>query len=188
MLTFFPSFLPSCFPYRSVLECKPKADKLESVLAHTQPIGNSAVPIDYYIDHSQRVVCARGIGTFTGADVFAYQREVWARPDVLGYDELVDMTQVEAIVTPRPAGPRMRELAAQAAAQDNPARAAKLAIVAPDRLAYLLARQFQSHRDLEPQSTKQVKVLRTLAEAWTFLAKETLEDVEYRRVTIHLND
>src|SRR5262245_8116208 len=79
------------------------------------------VPIEYTIDHDQRLVVARGRGIFTAADMFGYQREVWSRPDVTGYDELVDMTDVERIAARVPAGPRILELAREAAAQDDPA-------------------------------------------------------------------
>ena len=133
------------------------------------------MPIDYYIDHGQRLVVARGRGVFTGTDMFAYQREVWSRPDVRGYDELVDMTNVEAIETPSPAGLRIRQLATEAAAQDDPASATKFAIVAPDSLAFGLGREYQSYRDLDARSRKQVGVFRTLAEAVAFLGKGLTE-------------
>jgi hypothetical protein len=96
------------------------------------------MPIDYEIDHARRLVFARGRGIFADADVFAYQREVWSRPEVAGYDELVDMTEVEEIAIPTLAGPRIQQLAGEAAAQDHPTSAGKLAIVAPvpSRLAW----------------------------------------------------
>jgi hypothetical protein len=127
------------------------------------------MPIDYSIDHARRLVVARGRGVFSDADVFAYQREVWSRPDVAGYDELVDMTDVEGIAAPSPTGPRMQELASLAAARDLPAGAGKFAIVAPDPLAFGLGRAYQAYRELDPRSTKQVGVFRTLGEALVFL-------------------
>src|SRR5258707_3669304 len=98
-------------------------------------IGRGCMPIEYYIDHARRLVVARGIGVFTEADVFGYQREVWSQSAVAGYDELVDMTEVKEIATPLPDGRRMTQLASEAAAQDHPTKAAKLAIVAPNPLA-----------------------------------------------------
>jgi hypothetical protein len=50
------------------------------------------VPIDYLINHERRVVLARCRGVLTDEDVFGYQHEVWSRPEVAGYDELVDMS------------------------------------------------------------------------------------------------
>jgi hypothetical protein len=133
------------------------------------------MPIDYYIDHGRRLVVARGRGVFTDADAFGYQREVWSRPEVAGYDELVDMTAVEEIATPVPAGPRIQQLAGVAAAQDPPTSAGKFAIVAPGPLAFGLAREYKTYRELDARTKKQVEVFRSIAEALSFLGIETLE-------------
>ena len=143
-------------------------------------LGKSAMPIDYSIDHARRLVVARGKGVVSDADVFAYQREVWSRPEVAGYDELVDMTDVEEIVAPLPAGPSMRQLASEAAAQDHPGSAPRFAIVAPSPLAYGLGREYQVYRGLDSRSKKQVGVFRTLSEALSFLGIQTLEGIEFR--------
>jgi len=42
------------------------------------------------------------LGVLSDADVFGYQKEVWSRPDVAGYNELVDVSAVEKFaVSPR---------------------------------------------------------------------------------------
>jgi hypothetical protein len=94
---------------------------------------------------------------------------------VAGYDELVDMTDVEEIAAPAPAGPRMQQLAGEAAAQDAPTGAGKFAIVAPSALAFGLARQYQTYRELDVRTKKQVGVFRTRAEALAFLGIESLD-------------
>jgi hypothetical protein len=134
------------------------------------------MPIEYVIDHARRLVHARGTGLFTGADMFNYQREVWSQPAVAGYDELVDMTDVKEIAAPAPAGPRMKQLASEAAAQDPPTSAGKFAIVAPNPLAFGLGRAYQTYRELDPRSKKQVRVFRTMAEALSFLGIQSLEN------------
>lgn len=48
------------------------------------------MPIEYTIDHERRLVLAKATGVFTDEDVFGYQKEVWSRPDVDGYSELVE--------------------------------------------------------------------------------------------------
>jgi hypothetical protein len=53
------------------------------------------MPIDHHIDHDRRLVLAEGHGTVSADEIFRYQSEVWSRPDVAGYDELVDMSRVE---------------------------------------------------------------------------------------------
>jgi hypothetical protein len=52
------------------------------------------MPIGYRVDHNRRLVAARAHGILVAEDLFGYQREAWSRPDVAGYDELVDMRAV----------------------------------------------------------------------------------------------
>jgi len=125
------------------------------------------MPIRYRIEHAARLVIAAGHGTFTHDDVMGDQHDVWSRPDVAGYDELVDMTNVTQIALTSTS--RVRELAALAAGMDDPARRSKFAIVAPATIAYGLGRMFETHRELDKRSTKEVAVFRTLPEALAFL-------------------
>ena len=125
------------------------------------------MPIDYRVDHEQRLVYASARQDLTDQDVFGYQYEVWSREDVVGYDELVDMTDVEHIEVP--SASRMKELVQLAAGMDLPHTPTKFAIVAPDRLAYDLARFFQVYREIDPRSTKQVEVFKTVPEALGWL-------------------
>lgn len=135
------------------------------------------MPIDYRIDHARRLVIARGRGVFTDADMIAYQQDVWSQAEVAGFDELIDMTDVEEISAPVPASPHIQHLAGLAAAQDHPTSAGRFAIVAPGALAFGLARQYQIYRELDARSKKQVGVFRTLVEALSFLGLETVEDL-----------
>src|SRR5262249_8448911 len=115
------------------------------------------MPISYRVDHARRVVFATGSGTLTAADVLGYHGEVWSRPDLRGYDEVMDMTGVEQIVVP--SADRVRELAKLSANMDA-AMNSKFAIVAPATLAYGLGRMFQTYRAMETRSTKEVGVFR----------------------------
>lgn len=126
--------------------------------------------ITYTIDHEQRLVLARGLETVTAEDLFQYQKEVWSRPDVQGYDEIVDMSAVTHIVRPTPDG--MRELAEFSAKMDASSSGAKFAIVAPDDVAFGLGRMYEAFRAVNEQSTKQVQVFRTLPEARLWLAEQ----------------
>jgi len=58
------------------------------------------MPILYRVDHDGRVVIAIGHGVLIDSDVFDYQRGVWSRADVVGFDELIDMTRVTRIALP----------------------------------------------------------------------------------------
>jgi hypothetical protein len=125
------------------------------------------MPLDYVIDHERRVVTAKGHGTLTDEDFFAYQEDVWSRPEVNGYNELVDLSQVEHIALR--SIDRLRELAKLSAGMDPRSSASRFAIVAPTGEAFGLARMYETYRSMEDSSTKQVGVFRTLEEALAFL-------------------
>lgn len=125
------------------------------------------MPIDFDIDHERRLVTARGRGTFTYEDVYSYQMQVWGSAALTGYNELVDMTGVEEIQMPSmEAVPRLANLAAQ---MDPPDASSKLAIVAKDDFAFALGRMYETYRGLDPRSTKEVRVFRSLSEALAYL-------------------
>ena len=123
--------------------------------------------LDYKIDHQQRLVATRCSGTLTDADVFHYQRDVWSQPEVQGYNELVDMTDVEQVELPSVG--RARQLAAVSAKMDGEAPPSKFAIVAVTELHYGLGRMYSSWRNTDERSKKEVSVFRSRAEALAWL-------------------
>jgi hypothetical protein len=125
------------------------------------------MPILYRVDHDARVVIAVGHGVLIDSDVFDYQRGVWSRADVVGFDELIDMTRVTRIALP--STKRVRDLAAMAAEMDSGPSRSRIAIVAPTDFPFGLARMFQTYRQLDANSTKEVGVFRTMDEALTYL-------------------
>jgi hypothetical protein len=125
------------------------------------------MPIDFEIDHDLRLVTARARGTLTHEDILGYQMGVWGRADVAGYNELVDVTEVEEIaLISMDAVPRLASLSAR---MDPPDASSRLAIVAPSDFAYALGRRYETFRGLDPRSTKMVRVFRSLPEALAFL-------------------
>jgi hypothetical protein len=128
------------------------------------------MPINHHVDHDRRFVLARGRGILADEDFFGYQREVWSRPEVAGYDELVDMSEVEQIV--RPSVGWVRELARLSASMDPRSSSSKFAIVAPDDLAFGLGRMHETYRGLNDRGTKQARVFRSLVDARAFLGLE----------------
>jgi len=125
------------------------------------------MPIEFTIDHARRLVTARASGLLTGRDVFGYQRGVWSRSDVQGYNELLDMRDVERIDLP--SVDNMRALAELSASMDAPSQPSKFAIVATSDEAFGLGRMYETYRHLEGKSTKQVAVFRSLTEAHAYL-------------------
>jgi hypothetical protein len=125
------------------------------------------MPIAYHVHHDVRVVVAVGHGILTEADVFGYQRDVWSRPEVISYDELIDMRRVTQIEMP--SAEQVRDLAQVAAEMDHEGITSRLAIVASADLVFGLGRMFQTYRQLNPKSTKEVRVFRSMVEALSFL-------------------
>jgi hypothetical protein len=139
------------------------------------------MPIDFHIDHDARLVTARGRGTLTHEDILGYQMGVWGRPDVAGYDELVDMSEVEEIaLISMDAVPRLASLSAR---MDPPENKSRLAIVAPSDFAFALGRRYETFRGLDPRSTKEVRVFRSLSEALAFLRPGSAPGTEARAKT-----
>ena len=101
--------------------------------------------------------------------MFGYQRQIFSDPAVAGYDELVDMTQVEEIQLPSHA--RARELAELSASMDHPAHETRFAIVAPQNVAFGIGRMYEMLREMQPGSGKKVGVFRTTEEALAFLGR-----------------
>jgi hypothetical protein len=127
------------------------------------------MPIEYTIDRERRVVFVKGRETLTDDDVFGYQREVWSRPDVAGYDELMDMTAVTQIALP--SRDRVKDLARLSAAMDF-AGPSRFAIVAPSDTAFGLGRMYKTLREMESKGGREVGVFRTMAEALAYLSIE----------------
>jgi hypothetical protein len=128
------------------------------------------MPLQYRIDHRRRVVLTRATGTLTQEEIFTYQRDVWSRPDVAGYDELVDVTDVEQITFP--SAERVTVLAAMSAGMDAQAPASRFAIVAPRDFEFALGRMYGAHREFDSRSTKRVGVFRSRREALAWLGLE----------------
>jgi hypothetical protein len=133
------------------------------------------MPLEYRIDHQLRLVLTRAVGVLTDDQIFAYQDEVWSRPDVAGYDELVDMSDVEHVAVP--SIDRVVQLAALSARMDPETPVTRFAIVAPRDFEFGLGRLYGARRELDGRGTKRVGVFRSRVEAleWLGLEKEPEE-------------
>jgi hypothetical protein len=128
------------------------------------------LPIDFEILKGVKIVLARAHGTLTADDMMSYQRTVWSDPNVIGYDEIVDVTAVESFAH-EPNSGRARVLADLSAKMDFVNQSRKFAIVAADDAAFGLGQTYQTLREANPQSRKEVKVFRTYDEARTWLGR-----------------
>ncbi len=125
------------------------------------------MPLTYRIDPERRLIVTRCSGILKDQEVFGYQHEVWAREDVQGFDEIVDMTDITQIMLP--SIERVRDLAELGARMSIGKPSSRLAIVAPGDLSFGLGRMFDSCRQSVAPGLKQVGVFRTKAEALAWL-------------------
>jgi hypothetical protein len=114
-----------------------------------------------------RLVVTRAVGTLTDDEVFAYQHDVWSRPEMAGYDELIDMSAVEHVAVPSPG--RVVRLASVSAGMDARMPPTRLAIIAPRDFEFGLGRMYGAHREMDSRSTKRVGVFRSRPEAQAWL-------------------
>ena len=138
------------------------------------------MPLSYEIDTKHRLVIAKGHGVLTYEDLIAYQTDVWSRREVLGFDEIVDVSDVDKIAYDSPR--QVSALADHAASLDSE-RETHLAIVAPDYGAYGLARMYQIFRGLQSKCPKKVEVFRSFDQASLWIARERGLACQARSVT-----
>lgn len=129
------------------------------------------MPIDHRIDAERRLVVAQAKGELTIEEILSYQREVLSRPEVAGFDELVDVRGVERFVGAT--AERARTIARLSASSDRPGEPpGRMAIVVSDELGFGLARMYESVRDTTPGSNKQIKIFRDHDEALRWVTRE----------------
>jgi hypothetical protein len=128
------------------------------------------MPLIYRIDPKRRLVITRGSGILKDQEVFDYQQEVWSRPEVAGFNELVDMSAVVQILVP--SMERIRDLAELSARMSRGAPLSKMAIVAPGDLSFGLGHMYDMCRDTVAPGLKPIGVFRTMPEALAWLGVE----------------
>ena len=127
------------------------------------------MPISYEILHERKLVRATVTGTLTRNDAFEYQKNVWSLPEVRGYNQLIDASEMGHVDIPFPSADAMRELSGLAAGMDDPSLKTRFAIVAASAFAYGLARMYATYRALDPRSTRAVSVFRSVEDAMAWL-------------------
>lgn len=128
------------------------------------------MPIEYHIDHGRRLVVASASGKLTAEDFFTYKRNAWSHPDVRGFNELVDVSKLEGILSP--SFEKISELAKLSASMDDNTISTKLAIVATDTYLHGMGRLYEVFRNVNPRSTKKVSVFRSMQEAISWLEEK----------------
>ena len=128
------------------------------------------MPIEYHFDHGRRLVIANASGKLTAEDFFNYKRNAWALPDVRGFNELMDASKVEEILSL--SIEKISELAKLSANMDDNTLSTKLAIVASGTFLYGMGQLYETIRNVNPRSTKKVSVFRSMQEAIDWLEEK----------------
>ncbi|HXX93221.1 MAG TPA: hypothetical protein VEN81_06275 [Planctomycetota bacterium] len=125
------------------------------------------MPIDFRIDRRRKLVLAIPRGLLTHEEMVAYQKEVWTRPEVAGFDELIDMTFVDRLDLRSP--DQIFELAALSAKLDLGQPPSRMAIVATDRLHVALGRMYRASREASPSHQREIEIFPTIEAARDWL-------------------
>ena len=125
------------------------------------------MPISYHAEPAKHRIVAEASGAIGQQDLFAYQKDVGARPEWAGYDELFDVSHVASLLDIRI--DNLKALADLAASMDQPGLPSKFAIVAPQDLYFGLGRMYESLRESAPHSSRRIAAFRSRAEAERWL-------------------
>ena len=126
------------------------------------------MPITYQVDHGQRRIAAVASGAIGERDLFAYQTDIKSQPALAGYDEIVDVAQVDGLLDINIHN--LRKLAALAASSDVPDKPSKFVIVAPQDVYFGLSRMYESFREGLPRSRRKLAVFHSREEAEDWLS------------------
>lgn len=134
------------------------------------------MPISYQTVPGKRRIVAEASGAIGQQDLFAYQKDVGARPEWVGFDEIFDVSHVDSLLDIRI--DNLKALADLAASMDKPGLPSKFAIVAPQDLYFGLGRMYESLRESAPHSSRRIAAFRSRAEAERWLDAPVDEPAE----------
>jgi len=136
--------------------------------------------IEYGINEQERLLLLKGVDTLTVDDLVAYLRKVVARPEVVGFNGLVDLTGVKDIVLGMMG--KIQLFGQLSSSLDNRWSSSRLAIVDTGDGRFGLDGLYATFKGLKPDSAKQVSVFRNMEDAMQFLGMDSqlLGEIECR--------
>ena len=127
------------------------------------------MPISVETFDDLKLVIARVTGVMTAEEMMNYQLETWSKRQVVGYDEIVDVTAVEGFNYEGPS--KIKEVTHISARMDWANFSRKMAIIAVSDLAVGMARMYQSYRDNETIGRKEIMIFKTIEQARQWLGR-----------------
>ena len=123
--------------------------------------------IEFGVDNQQRLLLLKGLETLTVDDIVAYLREVVSRPDVVGFNGLVDLTGAKDIVIGMMG--KIQLFGQISKSLDGRWSSSRLAIVTSGDDRFGLDGLYATFQGLKPASAKQVSIFRNMDDAMQFL-------------------
>lgn len=127
------------------------------------------MPIRYQVNAERRLILAVASESIGERDLIGYQQDIGTRPELAGFDELIDLSLVDSLLDIHLS--TIKRVADLATSMERAHSPSKLAIVAPQDIYFGLGRMFEAFRTRSSQTRKQVSVFRSLLEAERWLAQ-----------------
>lgn len=124
------------------------------------------MPFTVNVDPEKKLVESHWEGVASIETLTAYVDQVWTDPKVRGYREFIDFRHVTDVQL---ASEAVHGIAKYSRMFDNPDRAVRSAVVAPQGLIFGLSRMFSTIRSLEPDDNREFAVFADADEARRWL-------------------
>jgi hypothetical protein len=133
--------------------------------------------IEYGIDREQKLLLLKGLETVTVDDVLAYLRDVVERPDVAGFNGLVDLSGASEIVIGMMG--KIQLFGQLSKTLDGRWSSSRMAILTSTDDRFGLDGLYATLQGLKPEGAKQVSVFRCMEDAMQFLGldNESLDGI-----------
>ncbi len=135
------------------------------------------MPVRHTVDSTNKIIITVWTGDATDQEfveaITKYQKDFKENPDYQNYNELADFSQVNGIQLTTEG---IRLVGQIAAKHDANGKKTKAALVVTSALAYGFARMYEIYRNLMPNSNKQVKVFKSINEAYEWLGLNKIEN------------
>jgi len=135
------------------------------------------MPAHHVIDKKNKLIVTTWEGDVVDIDLIEalkiYQQEIQGHPDYLGYNELVDFSNVGRIKVTTEG---IKNIGRTASTTDQNGIDRKLAFVVSSDLAFGLARMYEVYRSFSRKTNKEVRTFKNRSDACKWVTDNTEEE------------